>query len=264
MAKKATSRRQIRRQIRKANRIASVDPGRSHRICLRVILILGSILFLVGESVLLVYSKRNYEHVISVELAESMIVDLSLIDTALRTGDRAVYDKAYASFHDNLAQFVDNEDVKKHSVDLAQRLAAYHNELLNNQELAEIINLRTATMKISTSANLVENEAIDIKDLNQTKKDFEALLVTLEQIETPELADLKDNAIVMTKEYINYLNNAAVCVGVCSSGTITEKQKQLQTITEKYLSNLEVADAEYSKPYNPNLLIIELSKYSKI
>jgi len=264
MAKKEASRRQIRRQIRRANRIASVDPGRGHRICLRLLLIFGAIIFLVGESLLLVYSKRNYEHATSVELAEDMIVDLSLIDTALRTGDRAVYDKAYASFHDNLAKFVENEDVKKHSIDLAQRLAAYHNELLDNQELAEIINLRTATMKISTSANLVENEAIDIKNLNQTRKDFEALLTTLEQIETPELAKLKDEAIIMTKEYISYLDNASVCVGVCSSGTIAEKQRQLKTITDKHLANLEAADAEYSKPYNPNLLIIELSKYSKI
>ena len=265
MAKKTTmSHRQIRRQIRKANHIAAVDPGRDRRISLRVLLILCAIGFLVGESFLLVYAKRSYEHDTSVELAEKMIVDLSLIDTALRTGDRAVYDKAYAGFHDTLEQFVENEDVKKHSSVLAQQLANYHNVLLDNRELAEIINLRTATMKISNSANLVDIEAIDVKNLNQTKKDFEALLVTLEQISTPELTELKEKAITMTKEYIKYLNDAAVCVGVCSSGTIAAKQKQLHSITDKYLADFESLDADYSKPYNPNLLIIELSKYSKI
>ena len=264
MKTKKTSRAHIRRQIRKANRIARVDIEQPKRIRRRIILIILIIVFLVGEGFALVFAKKAYEYNLSVDLAEEMVIQLSLIDSALRTGDRAVYDKAYAKFHQQLLEFSQNNHVRSHAQDLANRLATYHNILLDNSELEEIINLHTATMKISNSANSVETQALDSKNIAQTKQDFEALLFTLEQIQTPELAELKNKAIDMTKEYIAYLNNAAVCIGVCASGTIAEKQVQLQSLIEKYLSDFEKLDAEYSDPYNPNLLIIELSKYSKI
>lgn len=264
MKTKKTSRAHIRRQIRKANRIARVDIEQPKRIRRRVSLIILILAFIIGEGFALIFAKKTYEHNISVDLAEEMVIQLSLIDSALRTGDRAVYDKAYAKFHHQLLEFMQNNHVRSHAQNLADRLATYHNALLDNSELEEIINLRTATMKISNSAKSVETLTLDSKNITQTKLDFEALLSSLEQIQAPELAELKNKAIDMTKEYIAYLNNAAVCIGVCASGTIAEKQVQLQGLIEKYLADFEKLDAEYSDPYNPNLLIIELSKYSKI
>ncbi len=264
MKNRTTSRSHIRRQIRKANRIAAVDIEKPKRIRRRTILIIFAIVLFVTEGFAVHFAKQRYEYGESVKLAEDMIVQLSLIDSALRTGDRAVYDKSYAQFHQTLSDFVANEHVKKRAADLSGKLASYHNNLLDNRELEEIINLRTATLKISNSANLVEAQALDSKNIYQTKKDFEALRASLELIETPELAELKEKTLAMTKEYISYLDGAAVCIGVCSSNTISNRQNQLRKLTDKYLADFEALDNQYSAPYNPNLLIIELSKYSKM
>lgn len=264
MKNKTTSHAHIRRQIRKANRIAAVDVEKPKRIRRRVILIVFAIAIFVAEGFSVHFAKEQYEYSESVKLAEDMIVQLSLIDSALRTGDRAVYDKSYVDFHQTLSAFVANEHVKKHATDLSGKLASYHNNLLDNRELEEIINLRTATLKISNSANLVEMQSLDSKNVYQTKKDFEALRTSLELIKTPELAELKEKTLSMTKDYINYLDGAAVCIGVCSPSAISNRQNQLQKLTDKYLKEFEELDNRYSQPYNPNLLIIELSKYSKM
>lgn len=264
MKNKSTSRAHIRRQIRKANRIAAVDIEKPKRIRRRVILIVFAIAIFVAEGFSVHFAKEQYEYGESVKLAEDMVVQLSLIDSALRTGDRAVYDKSYADFHQTFSVFAANEHVKKHAADLSGKLANYHNNLLNNRELAEIINLRTATLKISNSANSVEMQSLDSKNVYQTKKDFEALRTSLELIETPELAELKEKTLAMTNDYINYLDSAAVCIGVCSPSAISNRQNQLQKLTDKYLKEFEELDKRYSQPYNPSLLIIELSKYSKM
>ena len=264
MKNRPTSHAHIRRQIRKANRIAAVDIEKPKRIRRRVIIIIFAIAIFVAEGFSVHFAKQRYEFDESVKLAEDMVVQLSLIDSALRTGDRAVYDKSYSEFHQTLSAFVANEHVKKHAVNLSSELAKYHNNLLDNRELEEIINLRTATLKISNSANLVELQSLDSKNVYQTKKDFEALRTSLELIETPELAELKEKTLAMAKEYINYLDGAAACIGVCSSSAISNRQSQLQKLTDKYLKEFEELDSQYSRPYNPNLLIIELSKYSKM
>ena len=135
-----STRRQDRKAVRKANRIAAIDQEKPKRNFRKVAVIIAAAIFVVVESFLLLSSKVHYDYDESVKVAEEMTIQLSMINTSLQTGNKALFEESLTNFREQLNLFEENEYVKKNASDLLGRLQKYSATFTDDAALAVDVN----------------------------------------------------------------------------------------------------------------------------
>ena len=254
-----------RRAVRRANRIAAVDQEKSKRTFRRCFVVIAALVVIALESYVLSFAKERYDYRESAKISDEIAIELSMISSAFQNGNRALYDETIVSLRFHLNQFQKNAYVRHHAKELAAKLDNYSSVLTEDSDIiSELIELRVATNIIMSTANDALNSDIDAVRVYYIRDDFIALRDGLEKIKTEPLQNIKERLISLSDELIKYSDNAAVCIGVCADNTLTEKQKIISDITERYADDLGKQGEAISEKYNPNSLILDLGDYSKL
>ena len=124
-----STRRQDRKAVRKANRIAAIDQEKPKRNFRKVVVIIVAAIFVVVESFLLLSSKVHYDYDESVKVAEEMTIQLSMINTSLQTGNKALFEESLTNFREQLNLFEGNEYVKKNNLFQLHTIANVHDNV---------------------------------------------------------------------------------------------------------------------------------------
>ena len=260
-----STRRQDRRAVRRANRIAAIDQEKPKRTFRRVVIIAIAVVFFIVEAFLLLSSKVRYDYSESVKIADEMTIQLSMINSSLQVGNRALFEESLANFREQLGLFEKNEYVKKNASDLLGRLEKYSATLTDDAVLVEqIIEIRVATNSILSTATEAKDVKVDAVKVYAIRDDYVALRGGLEKINAPDLKGIKEKLISLSDEVIRFTDSAAVCVGICAENTLNDKQNGIKDIIGRYESDLAKESKEKSEKYNPNQLIIDLGEYSKL
>ncbi len=260
-----TTRRQDRRAVRRANRISAIDQEKPKRDFRVAAMIVAALFFAAIESFLLLSSKASYDYNESVKVADEMTIQLSMINSSLRTGNRALFEESLGNFREQLVLFEKNEYVKANASDLLGRLQKYSAVFADDAVLVNhIMEIRVAASSISgTAAEAIDGQADAIK-VYAIRDDFVALRGGLESINAPELKSIKETLIALSDEMIKYTDSAAVCIGVCTENTLSSKRNDIEDIVKRYATRLAEESKAISEKYSPGQLILDLSEYSKL
>ena len=126
-------RRRTRREIRKVNRIARVDSRHSQRVLVAVALIILLITFVVAECFGIVWAKRLHDRNMVRSLANEAVIELSLVNTSLMTGDHALLKDSHQKYRATLAELNANGYMKRDQLKVLDDLNKY-DELLSVEE----------------------------------------------------------------------------------------------------------------------------------
>ena len=254
-----------RRAVRRANRIAAVDQEKSKRSFRRVVIIIVACVFLAVECYILSFAKERYDYRRSVVVSDEMVINLSMISSALQNGNMALYDESITEFRANLDIFRKNAYVRHYAEELVEKLDNYSSVLTEDVDIIlELLELRVATNIIMSTADDAINSDIDAVKVYYIRDDYTALRDGLEKIHAEPLKAIKEKLISLSDEMIKYSDNAAVCIGVCADNTLAEKQRIINDIASRYNDELNKIGEEISEKYNPNSLILDLGEYSKL
>lgn len=260
-----STRRQDRKAVRKANRIAAIDQEKPKRNFRKVVVIIVAAIFVVVESFLLLSSKVHYDYDESVKVAEEMTIQLSMINTSLQTGNKALFEESLTNFREQLNLFEENEYVKKNASDLLGRLQKYSATFTDDAALVnQIMEIRVATNSISATATEAKDTQVDAVKVYAIRDDYTALRGGLESINAPELKGIKEKLISLSDEIIKFTDSAAVCVSICAENTLNDKQDGIKDIIGRYEADLAKESKEKSEKYSPNQLILDLGEYSEL
>ncbi len=259
------SRRQDRRAVRKANRIAAIDQEKSKRIFRRYVIVIIAIIILALEGYILSFAKERYDYRESVKISDEMTINLSMINSALQGGNLALYEESVGQYRANLDLFNKNSYVRHHAKDLSDKLNNYSCVLTEDTDvIMELIELRVATNAIVATASDAISSDIDAVKVYYLRDDYIAMRDGLEKIKSEQLAELKNKLISLSEELIKFTDNTAVCIGICADNTLNEKQTAMNNISERYAKDLADLGEQISVKYNPNSLILDLGEYSNI
>jgi len=221
--------------------------------------------FILVEAGILSYAKYNYDHRESIDVADEISLQLSLINAALQSGNDAAYINAVTKFRAELDVFGDNNYVKGSAQDLLRALQEYSATLLDDSNLiTEMMELRVAFDAISTATTEAQNANIDATQAYAIANDYKDFHAGLERISSAELQDIKSKLVSMSEELARAVENSAACITICPEETLLEKQNTINEIVTKYQSDLEALSSAVSQKYNPNQLILDLNDYSKL
>ena len=231
----------------------------------RIFAIIMVVTFLVIECYVLFFAKFRYDHEQSKYIAEELSFKLALISASLQSGDKASYMQNLTDYRAILDDFGKNNYVRSREQDLLHRLEEYSSILMDNSELiAQIMELRVAIATISTVSTEAQSgdvDAIKVYDIVQNYTDFRN---GLERVDAPEFKDLTEKLFAMSNEVIQVAEKAAVCISICPEATLSEKQQAVETVVAKYKDDIAQLSYSASEKYNPNQLILDLNKYSKL
>lgn len=260
-----STRRQDRRAVRKANRISAIDQEKPKRDFRKVVVIVVAAVFIAVESILLLSSKVNYDYSESVKIADEMTIQLSMINTSLQTGNKALFEESLTNFREQLDLFEKNGYVKKNAADLLERLQKYSATFTDDASLvSQIMEIRVATNSILSTASDAKDTQVDAVKVYAIRDDYTALRGGLESINASELKSIKEKLISLSDEVIKFTDSAAVCVSICADNTLNDKQNGIKDIIGRYESDLVKESREKSEKYNPNQLILDLGEYSNL
>ena len=259
-----SSRRQERKAVRRANRIAAVDPEKPKRIFRRYFSIVLVVIIVIVEGAVLLNAYNEYSRSQSIQLAEDLSVDLSLINSALRQGNRAGYSRQLQDFRDNLKKLNGNTYIMTHNHSLVTKLNAYDKLLEDDAPIiAQMIDINIAISAVTIYANEAQDTDIDAAKIYRLIDSYQNLRNDLAAITVADFTDIKDKMISYIDEMLPYLERAVVCVGVCTGQILEDKQAEISAIIDRHEPEITEISLASSEKYNPNELILELGAYSK-
>ena len=221
--------------------------------------------FVIIECFLLSISKIDYDHARSVNIAEEMAIQLSLINTSFQTGNKATYTTAVADFRVALDAFGKNNYVRSNARDFLRSLQQYSRILMEDSEcISQIMELRVATSELSNVAEAATESGIDATKVYEIAQNYIDFREGINKIDAPELTDISEKLASLSNEIIQVAEKSAVCVGICQDNILTEKQKAVEDVVVRYKEELSKMSVDISEKYNPNQLILDLGNYSNV
>lgn len=259
------SRRQDRRAVRRANRIAAIDQEKPKRTFRRRVIIIAALFALAAECYVLMLAKVQSDQQASIEISNDLALSLSQLSTALQQGNAAQYTQATIDFRTNLQRFDENSYAHDRATTLINQLKNYDATLVADADIiTELTELHLAINKIDDTASSALASIIDAVQLFYLRDDYRDLRTSLNRIQSASLQALKMQLISLSDELINYLDSAAVCINVCAEQTLVEKQNVMQEIYQRYAAELATQSEAISAAYNPNALILALGDYAQL
>ena len=253
----------VRRKINKINRESERSKNRAERRRKNYakILFVLILLFCAGEVFAVVTAKKEYDHKSARRVAEELSVELGLISSAFRSGNRTLYDHSLERYRGSLSSFADNDYVRAHQSELLNKLRDYDATLKHNSEdTRELLELDAALVGFQSELQGIEFKQLDASNFYQIQQAFQTLRDALVNIKAESNKELRDSIEAYATSMQELSKNSAICVSVCPKESFAEKQKKLESYRDKYLDEFTKLDEAVSNKYNPSQLIVELGK----
>lgn len=253
----------VRRKIRKLNR-ESTRSGKRTEIRRRNFAILLFILvlaFCAGEMIAVFTAKNHHDYLQAQKSSEELSVELSLISSALKSGNKTLYDNSISRFQTTLQSFTDNDYVRAHKVELSSKLRDYNKTLSDNSEnINELLELDAALDSLSLELDEIETDKLNAVAFYQVQQSLQRLSDTLGNLKTEEYKELRDRIGSFANKIAELAKNSAVCVSVCPRESFVDKQNQLENYRKEYAEDFKTLGSTVSEKYNPSALILELGQ----
>lgn len=253
----------VRRKINKINRESERSKNRAERSRKNYakILFVLILVFCACEVFAIVTAKNEYDHKSARRVAEELSVELDLIASPFRSGNRTLYDNSLERYQSSLATFADNDYVRTHQVDLLNNLRNYSSTLKQNEkDTKELLELDAALVGFRSELQSVEFKQLDASNFYQLQQAFQTLRDAIVNIDADDNKEMRDSIEAYATKMQELSKNSAICVSVCPKDSFAEKQKKLESYRDKYLEEFEKLDKKISDKYNPSALIVELGK----
>lgn len=253
----------VRRQIRKLNRESTRSKKQTEirRRNYAILLFVLVLVFCAAEMIAIFTAKNHHDYQQAQKTSEELSVELSLISSALKSGNKTLYDNSISRFQSTLNEFTENDYTRVHQIELSSKLREYNNTLASNKEsINELLELDAALDSL-----LLELDEVDVDKLNavsfyQIQQSFQRLSDALGNLKTEEYKELRNRVDSFAHKIAELAKNSAVCVSVCPKENFVEKQKQLEQYRKEYAEDFVKLSSDISDKYNPSALILELSK----
>lgn len=252
-----------RRKIRKLNRQSARDVTRNERTRrnFAIVFFVLALVFCGGEMIAVFTAKNQHDYRRARETAEELSVELGLISSSLRSGNKTLYDNSIARYQATLAGFTDNDYVRAHQSELAGNLRDYNKNLADNaSSIAELLELDAALESLLLELDEIDTEKISAVNFYQIQQSFQTLSDTLANIKTEEYSELIKRVDSFAHKFSELAKNSAVCVSVCPKESFAEKQKVLERYRKEYNEDFTKLGRAVSEKYDPSSLILELGK----
>ena len=253
----------VRRKIRKLNResIRSKKRNEIRRRNYAILLFVLVLTFCAGEMIAVFTAKNHHDYSQAQKSSEELSVELSLISSALKSGNKTLYDNSLARFQSTLTAFLDNDFIRAHHTDLSSKLRDYNKTLGDNRDsVNELLELDAALDSLLLELDEVDTEKLNAVSFYQIQQSFQRLSDTLANLKTKEYEKLRVRIDSFAHQIAELAKNSAVCVSVCPRESFIEKQNQLEKYRKEYADDFENLGNTISEKYNPNSLILELGK----
>lgn len=252
-----------RRQIRKLNRESTRDAKRTERTRrnFAIVFFVLALAFCAGEMIAVFTAKNQHDYRRARENAEELSVELSLISSAFRSGNKTLYDNSIERYQTTLASFSDNDYVRAHQLELSGKLRDYNKKLSDNAtSISELLELDAALESLLLELDEVETEKLSAVNFYQIQQSFQTLGDALANIKTEEYAELRDRIDSFAHKITELAKNSAVCVSVCPKESFADKQNQLEKYRKEYSEDFANLGRTVSEKYDPSSLILELGE----
>lgn len=224
-----------------------------------VILFVAVLAFITGEVLILMTAKQHHDISRAKRDAEDISIELGLISSSLKSGNRSLYERSAARFDESLASFAANDHVRAKYYDLSQELQNYRGLLkANESNVGELLELSAALRSLQNDIERTDTEKLDAANFYHIQQAYQALRDSLTRIESENFNEAKQQLDDYAKEIVELAGSAATCVSVCPKESFAEKIKKLDDITSKYKENSATLGDNLSKTYDPSQLIVSL------
>ena len=252
-----------RRQIRKLNRESIRDKKRNElrRRNFAIIFFVAALVFCAGEILAIFTAKNQHDYRLAKESAEELSVELSLISSAFRSGNKTLYDNSISRYQDTLASFSENDYVRVHQLELLSKLRDYNKNLQENTtSIAELLELDAALESLLLELDDVDTEKLNSMNFYQIQQSFQTLSDALANLKTEEYEELRNRIDSFARKISELAKNSAICVSVCTKESFVEMQKKLEKYRKDYNEDFTQLGRSISEKYDPSSLILELGK----
>lgn len=206
-------------------------------------------------------AKNIYDHNRAKTTAEELSVELSLVSSALNTGNKKLYNESLSRYRVTLAEFSRNEYMHYAQAGLLNKLRDYSNLLRDSSEEIDIfLELSAALASVHSELQLADAEELDIANFYRIQETFRHLREALDKIKSEELKDVKGKLDSFAQEIMSLSESSAICISVCPKSSFEEKQKKIQEIKARYEKDFNNIGLDASKDYNPSELILMLAE----
>lgn len=253
----------VRRKIRKLNRESTRSKKRTEirRRNYAILLFVLVLVFCAGEMIAVFTAKNHHDYLQAQKTSEELSVELSLISSALKSGNKTLYDNSISRFQNTLPAFTDNDYVRVHHIELTSKLRDYNKTLSDNRDsIGELLELDAALDSLLLELGEIDTEKLNAVSFYQTQQSFQRLSDALANLKTEDYEKLRARIDSFAHKISELAKNSAVCVSVCPKESFVEKQKQLEDYRKEYAEDFKTLGGEVSSKYDPSSLILELGQ----
>lgn len=253
----------VRRQIRKVNR-ESARSKQGNLLRRRRFAILFFVLMLVfcaAEVFAVFTAKSQHDYRMAKETADELSVELSLISSALHSGDKTLYENTIDRHRDTLGTFAGNDYVTGRQSHLLSQLQDYRKILLDDEtKVNELLELDAALSGIQSELQAVDIEKLDAANFYQIQQSFQTLRDALSKLESEDIVKLRDKLDSFALKIAELAKNSAVCISVCPKDSFAEKQRTLESYKKEFETDFRELGLSISEKYDPSPLIKALNE----
>ncbi len=226
-----------------------------------VVLFVLVLVFFAVEVFAVMTAKEQHDYRVAKGHASELSVELSLISSALSSGNHALYDNSLARFNESYMRFSENDYAMSKQGELLNSLSTYRDVLEQNRDsVIKLMDLSAALSNIQSDLIEIDDTKLDVANLYQIQRTFKELRDVIAKIGTTEFADATTRLDDFAERIASLSSSAAVCVSVCPKDSFVEKQQQLQTIKNDFSETFRTVGRTLSAKYDPSKLIVELGK----
>ncbi|MBR1939286.1 hypothetical protein IJ847_00960 [Candidatus Saccharibacteria bacterium] len=229
----------------------------------KVIGIVIIVVIALGELVILGRSFWHQQGVQATEVASELVMQISLLDSSLRSGDQAQFDKAQRNFSAQLATFSRNIFAKRQHKQLIADLQNYE-KILNESHYVEDLRAMSQVRNVFLSQleNLsLENYSRD--DLTKLSTIFSEYKEDLQGLNIQQLTRERDEILKSIELSQSALKQIADCISVCTDAEFLERQNNFSTQFGAIVTSLDAQNAELAAKFDSAKLARQLKDIAK-
>lgn len=218
------------------------------------------LVFFAGEVFALFTAKSNHDYSVAKNDAEELSVELGLISSAFRSGNKTLYAESISRYRGTIDRFADNEYTSHNQAELVQSLREYSSKLDEHAaQIDEFLELSASLSTLRMEMQLIDSTQLDAANFYQIQQVYQSFRDSLDKLNNEDLKETREQFYNLSNEISDLAKSAAICVSICNKGIFDEKSAKLASISEKYSSKLDELGQNISKQYDPSELIVRLN-----
>ena len=196
-------------------------------------------------------------------VSSDLVVQLSLLDSSMRSGDQAQFEKAQNGFADKLATFSHNIiAIQKHG-ELISQLKEYKKRVETSHYAEESRQLAQTRGQFLNEISNISLDVYNFDSLGDLKQSFANFKSGLEQLNLGELTDARAKIIEGVDLAQNALKDISDCIGVCTEVEFAERQNAFSAKILEIITALDSQNQTFAEQFNAAELARQLGEIAK-